>query len=229
MFMYKILMIDDDVEYLDVVCDYISEGEFQVTKALSAKEGLELEKANDYDLIIIDLFLGNVRGTQVAELIRKHNEKSYIVIMTNSVNDEDEINSLQIGIDEYIRKNTSLSVTLHRIKNVLSRQKANVAGSTVLISNLAKIKVDTENKMTYKDNEFVNITALEQELVCYFLKNKNQLLTREQILEDVWLVKGDGGFIDSRTIDVHVKNIRKKLNVKNIQSIRGVGYRWYEK
>ncbi|MDF9867598.1 DNA-binding response OmpR family regulator [Bacilli bacterium PM5-3] len=227
--MYKVLMIDDDTEYIDMLSDFIKDSGFDTTKANSAKEGLELEKDNNYDLIIIDLLLGAIRGTQVAEIIRKHNDESHIIILTNSISDEDEISSLQLGVDEYIKKNTSLNVIVHRLKNVLARGHANISKSNHLLSKNEKIKIDTVNKIVYKNDEFVDLTALEIELTSYFLEHKNELLTREQILKDVWLVDGDKVFIDSRTVDVHIKNIRKKLQLKNIQSIRGVGYRWYEK
>ena len=227
--MNKILFIDDDQDFGKVFSTLLRENEYEVEYASEAMVGLDLEKQNNYDLIIIDLYLEKFTGIQVAELIRSHNGKSRIMIMTNSIDDQDEVRALQLGIDEYLRKNTSFAVMLQRIKKVLETPTKNTEQIIILESKQEKIKVDIENHAVEKQDKIIHLTHLEFDLLVYLLKNRNVLVSRELILEKVWKLKQDEVFIDSRTVDVHIKNLRRKLNVSAIHSVRGLGYRWHEK
>ena len=226
--MYNILFIDDDKDFGEIFTELLKENSYVIDYANKAMDGLALEKQKEYDLIILDLYLDKLTGIQMVELIRKHNSDSKIIILTNSAADQDELNGLQIGVDEYLRKNTSFEIMLQRIKSVLKNKTSNVNNSLLLFSKTENISVDTTNKLVKKDEELIRATQLEIDLLSYFLKNKNNLLKREDIFREVWKLAPDEVFISSRTVDVHVKNLRKKLNIKSIHSIRGLGYRWYE-
>ncbi|MDF9867757.1 DNA-binding response OmpR family regulator [Bacilli bacterium PM5-3] len=227
--MKKVLFIDDDAEFGKVFTNLLKENNFDVDFVCEVNEGLELEKNNDYELIIIDLYLKKFTGIQIVELIRLNNKKSKIIILTNSIDDHDEIKSLQYGVNEYLRKNTSFFVMLERIKKVIDTPIEEYQEITTLESASENIKVDIKNHTVEHNGNEIHLTYLEFDLLVYFLTNKNILLSRNSILEQVWKLKEDEMFIDSRTIDVHIKNLRKKMKIDSIHSIRGMGYRWHEK
>ena len=227
--MNKILFIDDDIEFGKVFTELLQQNDFHVDFVTDVTSGLELEKNNEYELVIVDLYLEKFTGLQVVELIRAYNTKSKIMIMTNSVNDFDEVRALQLGVDEYLRKKSNFSLMLERITKVLNTPRKNTRYEMDLESKEEKITIDVENRIVEKDNENIDLTPLEFDLLVYLLRNKNMLLSRTEILENVWKLKKDEVFIDSRTVDVHIKNLRRKMNLNSIHSIRGSGYRWYEK
>lgn len=227
--MNKILFIDDDTEFGETFSELLLDNGYDVDYINNVSEALKKEKEKGYDLIIIDLYLEKFTGVQVVELIRNHNNTSKIMIMTNSIDDQDEIRLLRLGIDEYLRKNTSFFVMLERIRKVLISQKSQNIDDLILQDKNEKVVVDINKHLVEKEGSNIYLTHLEYDLLIYLLKNKNVLLSRESILENVWKLKEEEVHIDSRTVDVHIKNLRRKLKVTAIHSIRGVGYRWYEK
>ncbi|MDF9867193.1 two-component system response regulator RegX3 [Bacilli bacterium PM5-3] len=227
--MNKILMIDDDNEFISVFSELLITNDFVVDCIDNAKDGIEMAQSNNYDLIIIDLYLKKFTGFQVLELLREKNVNSKIIILTNSVDDVDESKALYLDIDEYLRKTTSFKIMIQRIKRVLSSATQINKGADVLRSDSERVIINIRERLVTKNNEVIHLSNLEFDLLCLFLQNKNVLLSRETILEKVWRLGENEVFIESRTVDVHVKNLRNKLNIKAIVTVRGMGYRWYEK
>lgn len=227
--MKKIILIEDDKEYSDVISMLLTEAGYDITIENNAFEALKTIETQMFDLAIIDLDLDTLNGIQVAELINRTNPETKIMILTGSIHDEDEINALDNGVDAYVRKSVSFKVLLKRIQHIFSNEAKRKRKAKALVSKKERIKLLVEQKIVLQNSEEVHVTNLEYDLLEYFLSNKNDLLSRERILENVWKVRIGDSMVDPRIIDTYVKNIRQKLMITSIYAIRGVGYRWYEK
>ncbi|MDF9866741.1 two-component system response regulator VanR [Bacilli bacterium PM5-3] len=225
--MKKILFIDDDTEYARMIIDLLKELNYNVDYSSSSIEGLEMAKKINYDLVIADLYLDKLNGNQIAEMLKVYREDAKVIILTNSTNPSDEVRGLQVGVDDYVKKDVSFEILVERIKRLIQDKKTSMSIKTIK-SDVEQIKIDRENRIVKKDDVEVHLTMLEFDLLVYLLKNKNQLLSREQIIEKVWKVPADSLHVDLRTVDAHIKNLRSKLALSSIVSVRGIGYRWHE-
>ena len=227
--MYRVLILDDDQDYVELLKKYLENNGFTVAWVRQPSEVIKMiEDGNKYEAIIIDLFLDKFNGRQVAQMIRDVDANIPLIILTSSSEASEEIKSLQANIDEYVKKEWELSVILERIKKVINKNVSE-SQSNLLTSNGQHIEVDVVNRAVKQNGEMIKLTPIQFDLLVYFLRNKNKLLTREDIFCRVWGLDLDDLKIDSRNIDVQVKNIRTKLNLNNIYSVRALGYRWYEK
>ncbi|MDL2212145.1 response regulator transcription factor, partial [Erysipelotrichaceae bacterium OttesenSCG-928-M19] len=211
-----------------LVVDYLEESGYFVEHICDSIEAINEIKKNNYDLVLSDLNLNKINGRQVVELVKKYDENIKIMILTCSTNEYDELSGLRVGADDYVTKESSFEVLVERIKNLLKDKKDNKIESTYLESKKDDIIVDEANRIVMKGNVEVDLTKLELDLLIYFLKNKNVLLSREKIYEDIWFVPLVSDDVDLRNIDAHVKNLQKKMTITSISSIRGIGYRWHE-
>ena len=224
----KILFIDDDKEYGEVLKRFLEDDGYFVD--YYENELLAIQKANDtvYDLVIVDLYLTSLSGFQVMEALRKARGNTRVILLTSSGSDNDEVNGLEKGGDDYIRKSTAFSILSQRVKRVLEIDKKNHSKYSYLEDEFEDIKVDIIDHTVKKNDVIIELSFLEFELLCYFLKNKGSVLSRQNILEDVWKVDLEVVEIEPRTIDTHIKKLRSKLDITSIYAIRGIGYRWYE-
>lgn len=222
--MSKILLVDDSKEFCTFMKEFLETHGFTVYTAESAIAGLQIFKSKIIDLVITDLQMEEVNGVQFMMLIRELHPEAKIIILTNSSSEEDEVKGLDLRVNEYLKKNTSLKVILTRINRVLrDREKTKVEE---LVSLEEGLVVKLRQRKVYKDGELMELTKKEYDLLIYFLKNKNRVLSREMILRDIW--SEDIQLIDERVIDTHIKNIRSKLLLTSLYSVRGVGYEWVE-
>lgn len=226
--MKKILLVEDDRDYAEIVQQLLEEVGYRVDVVYTAIDGLNKNKEIEYDLVITDLHLDSLNGMQVAELIKRDTPNVYIMMLTASVLDEDESKALYSGVDEYVRKSVSFSILLSRIDHLFSQRARETQQLPMLQSAKERLSVDLTERIVLKDEVEVPLTLLEYELLVCFLENKNKLLSRQDILKKVWKVEKEEANVDVRIIDTYIKNIRKKLNVTSIYSIRGIGYRWHE-
>ncbi len=226
--MKRLLLVDDDNEYRSIIKTFLLAQKYAVDDAESVAEALELLGENPYDLIISDLYMEKMDGFQFAELVKKIDEEVKIIFLTGSISDQDEVKGLKLGANDYLRKGSSLEIMIQRIEMTL-KQKIEKRKTDIIVDDAEELVIDKDTFKVKKSGEEVELSALEFDLLVYFVENKNIILTRVDIIKNVWHITEDQIQMSNRTVDTHVKNLRKKLNIKAILSIRSRGYKWYEK
>ena len=215
----KILVVDDEELIRNVIKEYLTIEEYTVEEAENGLEAIEKAKANDYDLIIMDIMMPKMDGYQACHEIKKIKNVPFIMLSARS-EEYDKLIGFDLGIDDYVTKPFSPKELVARIKAILKRSKNEEATYTfdgLTINDLAhEVKVDGKK---------VNLTPKEYDLLKYLVTNKNIALSREQLLTNIW---GYDFFGDDRTIDTHIKTLRNSLGQyrKFIVTVRQVGYKF---
>ncbi|MDY4237312.1 MAG: response regulator transcription factor [Bacilli bacterium] len=219
--MQKILIVDDEENIRKVIREYLEFEGFLCFEASNGEEAIKMCKENSYDLIVLDIMMPKIDGFTVAKEIRK--KQSVPIIMLSARSEEyDKLYGFDVGIDDYVTKPFSP-------KELVARIKANLKRNTIMNEEISYLglKIDTLGHNVYVDNKKINLTNKEYELLLYLIKNKNIVLTREQILNNVWNMDYLG---EERTIDTHIKTLRSLLGKYKtlIVTVRGVGYKFEE-
>ncbi|EQG22759.1 response regulator [Clostridioides difficile DA00065] len=219
------MLVEDDLSLIYGLEFSIQKSGFNIDIARTVKEAMQMYEEKNYDLLLLDVSLPDGNGFQICEKVR---EVSNIPIIFLTASDE-EVNvvmGLDMGGDDYITKPFKLNELISRIKALLRRY--NVASNVnELSSNNITIKL-LENRV-FKGEFEVELTTAEYKLLCLFMKNKNIVLTRKNILDKLW--DGNGSFIDDNTLSVYVRRLRNKIednpeNPKFLLTVRRMGYKW---
>ena len=221
--MYKILVVDDEVNIRRVVREYAEFEGYEVAEAENGMEAVEMVKSEDFDLIVMDIMMPKLDGFSTCKEIKKY--KTIPVIMLSARGEEyDKLFGFELGIDDYVVKPFSPKELMARIKALLKRN--NVSESTVPEKLVFEgLEIDIAGREVYVDGEKASMTPKEYDLLFYLVKNKNLALTRDKLLEEVW---GYDFFGDDRTVDTHIKMLRNSLGQyrKFIVTLRGMGYKF---
>ena len=221
--MYKILVVDDEVNIRRVVREYAEFEGYEVAEAENGMEAVEMVKSEDFDLIVMDIMMPKLDGFSTCKEIKKY--KTIPVIMLSARGEEyDKLFGFELGIDDYVVKPFTPKELMARIKAVLKRN--NVSESTVPEKLVFEgLEIDIAGREVYVDGEKASMTPKEYDLLFYLVKNKNLALTRDKLLEEVW---GYDFFGDDRTVDTHIKMLRNSLGQyrKFIVTLRGMGYKF---
>ena len=221
--MYKILVVDDEVNIRRVVREYAEFEGYEVAEAENGMEAVEMVKSEDFDLIVMDIMMPKLDGFSTCKEIKKY--KTVPVIMLSARGEEyDKLFGFELGIDDYVVKPFSPKELMARIKAVLKRN--NVSESTVPEKLVFEgLEIDIAGREVYVDGEKASMTPKEYDLLFYLVKNKNLALTRDKLLEEDW---GYDFFGDDRTVDTHIKMLRNSLGQyrKFIVTLRGMGYKF---
>jgi DNA-binding response OmpR family regulator len=192
--------------------------------AHTARKGLEMLGVNPYDFILLDLGLPDLDGLKVLQEAKKLNPDAAYIILTARGNIEDRIIGLDLGADDYLPKPFSLLELQSRMQ-AISRRKFNLNTQEIA---LGEFSIDLQKRIVSHSKQEVELTRKEFDLLSYLLLHKNRVLTRMQLSEHIWGSFADDDY-DSNYIDVHIKNIRKKLStfgsVEWLETVRGVGYK----
>jgi two-component system, OmpR family, phosphate regulon response regulator PhoB len=225
--MPSILVIEDEKDLQKVLEYNLRQAGHQVMTAARGKDGLRLAREKRPDLILLDLMLPDIQGTEVCRTLRASPETEGIrVIMLTARGEEiDRVLGLELGADDYVVKPFSVRELLLRIQAVLRRSGTSRAPATVV--HFGRLRLDREAHRTWVGEEEVELTALEFRLLLALYDRRNRVLTRDKLLNDVWGIDAD---ITTRTVDTHVKRLREKLGSAGhyIETVRGVGYRFAE-
>ena len=226
--MKKILFIDDDKKYVGIMKEILEKNDFAIDGVHSSFEGIELAKSHDHDAYIIDLYLDQFQGVQVGEIIKMHNPKAIIIYVSNSTEVTDELRCLRTGGSDFISKESSIEVFVERVRKAISENKV-AQFETILKSEFESLEINQRKGIVLKNGELIHLTTTEFKILTLLFEHKNEVISRETIIEEVWQIPFNELEMEPRTIDTHIKNIKRKLGVRSIISVRGVGYRWYEK
>ncbi|MGF7060811.1 response regulator transcription factor [Brassicibacter mesophilus] len=222
MFKTKILIVEDEDRMRRLVGDYLKKEGYSILEAEDGKRAIEIFEDEKIDLLILDIMLPKYDGWTVLREIRKISSIPIIVLTARS-EEADELFGFDLGTDEYITKPFSPKVLVARVKALLKRSNG-CANNEDLLS-IGGIEIDKEAHKVFIDNEEIELTPKEYELLVYLVQNQGKALTRDSMLNEVW---GYDYFGDARTVDTHIKRLRIKLLDKNdlIQTVRGIGYRF---
>ena len=219
----NILIAEDETDIREGVAEYLSEAGYNVVEAEDGQKAVDLFKENKFDLVILDIMLPKLNGFGILKNIRE--VSNVPVIMLTAMNDDyTQIMSFDERADDYMSKPFSVVILHKRIEALLRRnQHFDDIDDKWVYKN---IEVDFEGFTAKKGNEYVDLKPKEIKLLNILLKNKNKVLTRGKILDSLW--ETEECPID-RVIDVYIKNIRKKLLIDCIVTVKGIGYKFEEK
>jgi two-component system alkaline phosphatase synthesis response regulator PhoP len=221
--MAKILIIDDEQSILDVVTAYLDEEGYETLTAMEGPSGLKAARVFRPDLVVLDIMLPGMDGIEVLSHLRRESDV-YVIMLTSKSEETDKIVGLSVGADDYITKPFSPRELVARIKAALRRLRSgsSLPDETVMAFN--HVRIDTGRRQVWVDDDEVELTAIEFDLLVALAEHHTRVLSREQLLEKVW---GYDFFGEIRVVDVHIGHIRQKLGGDRfIKTIRGVGYRF---
>ncbi|MGX1983872.1 DNA-binding response OmpR family regulator [Thermolongibacillus altinsuensis] len=221
--MYTILLVDDEKRMLDLLELYLSPKGYHCVKCESGLAAIQYLENNEADLVLLDIMMPELDGWETCKRIREFSNIP-IIMVTARDQTSDIVKGLNIGADDYITKPFDESELIARIEAVLRRS----VGKHSRIEFEGLVWDETEHKVQYK-NRLISLTPKEFAVLGLFLKNPNQVFSREQIIVSLW---GYNANTEERTVDSHMKNIREKLRQVGfpvdqfLQTVWGVGYKW---
>jgi two-component system phosphate regulon response regulator PhoB len=218
----NILVVDDEKDVVEVVSHFLREEGYNVETAFDGEEALE-KADSDINLVVLDIMLPGLDGYEVCSRLRSRVETEMIpiVFLSAKTEEEDQIEGLMLGGDDYLTKPVSPQVLVAHVKAVLRR--SGVEESNILeVDNLTIYEDEYRAELNGED---LGLTLTEFELLRYLVRHPRKAFTRQQLLETIWK---DAMMVTERTVDAHIKNLREKLGdfAKHIQTVRGVGYRF---
>jgi len=221
-----ILIVDDEAAIRDMVRMALEMENYQVSDASNAHQALKLLEQNDIDLILLDWMMPGVSGIDFAGRIRREGNHQVGIIMVTAKDDEkDLIRGLDVGADDYIRKPFSTKELISRMNAVLRRLSNDSIANDVV--SAGKITIDTNQHRVLIDSKNVDLSPTEFRLLHFLLSHPDRVFGRDQLLDNVW---GDQVYVEDRTVDVHIRRLRKVLKPyecdEYINTVRGVGYRF---
>ena len=218
--MAKILIVEDDLDIQELLQNFLQEAGYEVSIANDGVEDVSLFYTEHYDLILLDVMLPKIDGFTVCELIRKQSQIP-IIMLTALSGEKEQIKGLDLQVDDYITKPFSMPVLVRKIAAVLRRSNMipNQEHQTISYDNLI---LDFDSYEATVDGISYELTQREFEVLRELLLNQGRVLTRHNLLAKLWKYDFYG---DERVVDTHIKNLRKKLGIDFIQTIRGVGYK----
>lgn len=224
----NILVIDDELMICEAISSYLKKHGFNVFAANTGNDGLRILKEQEISFIILDLMLPDMSGEEICSIVRSQSRVP-IIMLTAKTMEEDMINGLSIGADDYITKPFSLKNLYARIQAVSRRSLKDLGQlANVQAWNNSDLVIDYELVKVKKAGEEISLTPIEWKLLSLFSKYPNKVFTRDELIERVFDIDFDGY---DRVIDTHIKNLRKKIEddpkkPKYICTIHGMGYRF---
>lgn len=218
--MNQILVVEDEKNISALICMALSQTGYRCEAAYDGEAAADMIEQKRYDLILLDVMLPKIDGFELIEYIKDYEIPAIFITAKSAVSDR--VKGLNLGADDYITKPFDVSELQARVEAVLRRYNKSVTHFS-----FDDIEVDSESMLVTKGGEVVDLTIKEFEILLLFLRNKNIALYREMIYEKVWQEPYMG---DTRTVDLHIQRLRKKLDIKDkIQSVFKIGYRFVEK
>lgn len=219
--MKRLLVVDDEANIRNLIKKYAQNDGYIVDEAQDGMIALDILEKSEYDLVVLDLMMPNLNGLDTCKMIREFSDVP-IIILTARQTQFDKYQGFELGIDDYVVKPFSPKELMYRVEAVLKRYGHKNKDDIFVYKGL---EVDFQARKVMVDNNGIDLSLKEYALLNYFIQNKNIALERDLIINKVWGFDFDG---DDRTLDTHIKRLRKKINPYQdmIKTLRGVGYRF---
>lgn len=218
----KILVVEDELPILEVVTAYLGNEGYQVFTAQDGPSGLKAARTFKPDLLVLDIMLPGMDGLELLARLRRESD-AYVILLTAKSEETDKIVGLALGADDYLTKPFSPRELVARIKAALRRLGSGSSAAETTTLTFRHVRIDPGRRQVWVDDEPVDLTATEFDLLKTLVEHRGLVLSREQLLEQVW---GHDFYGEERVVDVHIGHIRQKLgDDRFIVTVRGVGYR----
>jgi two-component system, OmpR family, alkaline phosphatase synthesis response regulator PhoP len=231
----KILVVDDEQSIVTLLQYNLEQAGYEVITAMDGEEGKHLAETQDPDIIVLDLMLPKLDGMEVCKQLRQKSIMTPILMLTAKDDELDKILGLELGADDYMVKPFSPREVIARVKAILRRTQVQTEAIDVGEKEtgqlvIANLRIDPEKYEAYFNDQLLELTLKEFELLLYLAQNKGRVLTRDQLLSAVWNYDFAG---DTRIVDVHISHLREKVEVDTkkpayIKTLRGLGYKLEE-
>tara|TARA_X000000950_G_C13762446_1_gene597408 strand:- start:381 stop:1070 length:690 start_codon:yes stop_codon:yes gene_type:complete len=221
----QVIIAEDDQALSEILSYNLKKKGFKVRTASSGEETMLLIKEIIPDILLLDWMMPPPTGIQICRQIRQNRSinRLPIIVLTARGEQDDKIMGLEAGADDYIVKPFSTSELLARIKALLRRSSLITANESIL--TLGNIQINLDNHRVYRNNKAVHLGPIEYKLLKFFFENPGKVFSRDQLLDAIW---GHGIFIETRTVDTHIRRLRKAMNFKGeqnfIRTVRSAGY-----
>lgn len=221
---YKVLLAEDEKSLRTVVGKYLGVNGFKVDMVTNGDEAIEAVDHNVYDIIILDIMMPIKNGIEVCKYIRKKYDVP-VIFLTALNQERDIVNGYEVGADEYITKPVSMPVLMAKVNALIKRYRGLLVTNGII--RIGALQIELARRLVTVEGSVVTLAPKEYDLLIYFIDNKNQVLTREQILDSIWGPEFDGY---DRAVDTHIKKLRAALGDSNhhITTVIKKGYMWEE-
>jgi two-component system alkaline phosphatase synthesis response regulator PhoP len=226
--MPEILVVDDESTIQNLVSTYLKSEGYTVYSAEDGEQGLALFRRHRPDLVVLDVMLPKMDGLEVLQYIRRESE-AYVLMLTAKSEEMDRVIGLTVGADDYMTKPFSPRELVARVKAILRRGRNPQSNDDTML-DFETLRIDSARHEVWRDDELIEMTALEFKLLKSLATNAGMVMSREQLISHVW---GYDFYGDDRVVDVHIGHIRQKLepdiaNPRYILTVRGIGYKFGE-
>lgn len=219
----KILIVDDERSILDLVSAYLRDEGFTVHTAMDGPSALTAARAHKPDLIVLDIMLPGIDGLEVLTRLRRESDV-YVIMLTARSEEMDKIIGLSVGADDYLTKPFSPRELVARVKAALRRLRSDVGPADATMLAFRHVQIDSGRREVSVDGQPADLTPTEFDLLKTLADHRGRVLSREQLLQQVW---GYDYYGEERVVDVHIGHIRQKLGDERfVVTVRGVGYRF---
>lgn len=216
----KVLVVEDERPISDLIAVYLRREGFEVQACFDGESGMAAAQSETFDLIILDVGLPKLDGTQICRNLRAANNWTPIIFCTARDDEVDRVLGLELGADDYVTKPFSPRELVARVKAIIRRSAQQISE----ILDEEGVQLNLKTRRASQNGTPVVLTATEFDLVAYLMARPGQVIERSELLENVW---GYSEGLGTRTVDVHVAQIRTKLGADApIRTVRGVGYAW---
>jgi len=224
----RILVVEDEVAIREGLVDVLIYHGYEVEATADGTEGLQKALQGQFDLILLDVMLPGINGFEICSQIRQHDRQQAIIMLTAKSTDDDVIEGLSLGADDYVAKPFSIAQLLLRIQAVLRRSQASV-DEVEMITLGTTITIDCQNLSAKKGEEEVVFTRREIDILLYLHRHSQRPSSRDELLNKVWGY-AENADLETRTVDIHIAKLRRKIeldssNPQYLLTIRGAGYR----
>ncbi|MDE5823737.1 MAG: response regulator transcription factor [Lachnospiraceae bacterium] len=220
--MAKILVVEDNQDYQELLQNFLENAHHEITAAADGAAALAMIDSKFYDLILLDLMLPGMDGFDVCRAIRQKCDTP-VIILTALDSESHQMRGYELQIDDYITKPVSMALLLHKVEAVLRRTMPSVSLSTSETLNYEGISLDLRTHTVCVADKQIDFTLREFEILQELMQTPGNVVTRKSLIEKLW---GYDFYDDTRIVDTHMKNIRRKLGTADcIETVRGVGYK----
>jgi len=218
----KILVADDEPGILKLVTAYLREEGWEVLEARDGPSALKAVRAFKPDLVILDIMLPGMDGLEVLTNLRRTSDV-YVILLTARAEEADKVVGLSVGADDYVTKPFSPRELVARVRAALRRLRAGSQSPGAEVLVFQHVRIDPGSRQSWADDQLLDLTAIEFDLLKTLAEHRHKVLSREQLLEKVW---GYDYYGETRVVDVHIGHVRQKLGDRFITTVRSVGYRF---